>query len=163
MQSATSKEPIESTRSIGSVSSDRRKPNTSRKRIPFSFIIAGIAVLGAIFYLVFINTQSSAVYYMTVTELHKCSTCTTQDVRVAGIVQTNSVVRNDANGSISFAIKDSSSSLSLPVTYTGVVPDIFRPGVQVVVEGYYKGQGAFQAQTLLTKCPSKFQAATPTS
>jgi len=163
VQSATSKEPVESIKPIGSASSDRRKPNTSRKRIPFSFIIAGIAILGAIFYLVFINTQSSAVYYMTVTELHKCNTCTSQDVRVAGIVQAGSVIRNDANGSISFDIKDSSSSLSLPVTYSGVVPDIFRPGVQVVVEGNYKGQGAFQAQTLLTKCPSKFQAATPTS
>jgi cytochrome c-type biogenesis protein CcmE len=33
--------------------------------------------------------------------------------------------------------------------------------VTVVVEGRYTGQGLFQAQSLLTKCPSKFQSATP--
>jgi cytochrome c-type biogenesis protein CcmE len=146
-------------------SSAKRNTNVSRKRrIPFSFILAGIAILGAIFYLVFINTQSSAVYYMTVTELHTCTTCTTQSVRVAGIVQSGTIVRDDANQHITFQLKDSSTSVALPVTYSGVVPDIFRAGIQVVVEGRYsgQGQGAFQAQTLLAKCPSKFQAATPT-
>ena len=157
VQSATSKEAPE----MASTIAEKRKPNASRKRIPFSFILAGIAILGAIFYLVFINTQSSAVYYMTVTELHSCTTCTTQSVRVAGIVQAGSVVRDDAHGRISFTMKDSTTSTGLPVVYSGVVPDIFRPGIQVVVEGHYSGQGAFQAQTLLAKCPSKFQSATP--
>jgi len=130
-----------------------------KRRIPLSFLLAGIAVLGAISYLVFINTQASAVYYMTVTELHSCTTCTTQAVRVAGVVQAGTIVRNDASEHISFMINDGKATL--PVTYSGVVPDIFRAGIQVVVEGKYSGQGAFQAQTLLAKCPSKFQSATP--
>ncbi len=130
-----------------------------KKRIPLSFLLAGIAVLGAIAYLVFINTQASAVYYMTVTELHSCTTCTTQAVRVAGVVQAGSIVRDDAREHISFMINDGKATL--PVTYSGIVPDIFRAGIQVVVEGKYSGQGAFQAQTLLAKCPSKFQSATP--
>lgn len=132
----------------------------SRKRcVPLSFILAGIAILAAIAYLVFINTQASAVYYMTVTELHSCTTCTTQAVRVAGVVQAGSIIRDDAHQHISFVIDDGKATL--PVTYSGVVPDIFRVGIQVVVEGKYSGQGAFQAQTLLAKCPSKFQSATP--
>lgn len=130
-----------------------------KKRVPLSFLLAGIAVLGAIIYLVFINTQASAVYYMTVTELHNCSTCTTQSVRVAGVVQANTIVRDGANERISFMINDGKATL--PVTYSGIVPDIFRAGIQVVVEGKYSGKGAFQAQTLLAKCPSKFQSATP--
>ena len=135
-------------------------PRTPRKRIPLSFIIAGMAILGAVFYLVYINTQASAVYYMTVSELHSCTTCSTQSVRVAGVVQAGSIVHDDANQSLSFTINDGKATL--PVTYSGVVPDIFRAGIQVVVEGHYNGQGAFQAQTLLAKCPSKFQSATPT-
>ncbi|GAC1424093.1 MAG: cytochrome c maturation protein CcmE [Ktedonobacteraceae bacterium] len=130
-----------------------------KRRIPLSFVLAGIAILGAIVYLVFINTQASAVYYMTVTELHNCTTCATQSVRVAGVVQTGSIVRDDAKEHISFKINDGKAIL--PVTYSGIVPDIFRAGIQVVVEGKYSGQGAFQAQTLLAKCPSKFQSATP--
>jgi cytochrome c-type biogenesis protein CcmE len=130
-----------------------------KRRLPLSFILAGIAILGAVLYLVFANTQANAVYYMTVPELKHCTTCTAQSVRVAGIVQTGSVARNDSQ--ITFTISDGNQTL--PITYTGVVPDIFRPGIQVVVEGHYTGQGPFNAQTLLAKCPSKFQSATPTS
>ncbi len=50
----------------------------------------------------------------------------------------------------------------MPVIYKGVVPDTVRAGTQVVVEGHYV-QGVFQASTLLAKCPSKFQAATPSA
>jgi len=131
-----------------------------RKRLRLSFLIAGIAVLGAIIYLVVSNTQANAVYYMTVSELKGCKTCVTQDVRVAGVVEAGSIVRNDERQTISFVITEGSQKL--PVTYTGVVPDIFAPGITVVVEGNYTGSGPFQAQTLLAKCPSKFQAATPT-
>jgi cytochrome c-type biogenesis protein CcmE len=136
------------------------KARQPRKRLPLSFLIAGIAILGAVVYLVYANTQASAVYYMTVPELKHCTICTTRSVRVAGFVQAGSIKRNDQQGLITFTIADSNQSL--PVTYSGIVPDIFRPGTQVVVEGHYTGQGPFQAQTLLAKCPSKFQAATPT-
>ena len=137
-----------------------RPQKRPRLRLRLSFLIAGIAILGAIIYLVVSNTQASAVYYMTVSELQSCKTCVTQDVRVAGVVQAGSIVRNDAQQTISFVITQGSQKM--PVTYTGVVPDIFRPGITVVVEGYYTGSGPFKAQTLLAKCPSKFQAATPT-
>jgi len=133
----------------------------SKRRLPLSFILAGIAILGAVVYLVFANTQASAAYYMTVSELHHCTTCTAQSVRVAGIVQAGSVTRNDSQEQIAFTIDDGKQTL--PIIYSGVVPDIFRPGIQVVVEGHYTGQGPFKAQTLLAKCPSKFQAATPTA
>ena len=130
-----------------------------RKRIPLSFFIAGIAILGAVIYLVYINTQTSALYYMTIPELKHCATCETQDVRVAGYVQAGTIVHNDQTQAVSFVIEDGKQTLQ--VTYSGVLPDIFRAGVQVVVEGHYSGSGPFQAQTLLAKCPSKFQSATP--
>ncbi|GAC1382238.1 MAG: cytochrome c maturation protein CcmE [Ktedonobacteraceae bacterium] len=136
------------------------KPLPPRKRLPLSFIIGGIAILAAVIYLVYANTQANAVYYMTVSELRNCTTCTAQSVRVAGTVQQGSIVRDDQKQLITFVIIQGSQSL--PVTYSGIVPDIFRPGIEVVVEGHYIGQGPFQAQALLAKCPSKFQAATPT-
>jgi cytochrome c-type biogenesis protein CcmE len=132
-----------------------------KRRLPISFILAGIAILGAVLYLVFANTQTNVAYYMTVSELQHCTTCTTQSVRVSGVVQAGSVTRNDAQEQIAFTINDGKQTM--PVIYSGVVPDIFRPGIQVVVEGHYTGQGPFKAQTLLAKCPSKFQAATPTA
>ena len=140
----------------------RRMQPRKRRRLPISFILGGLVILGAVIYLVYANTQANAVYYMTVSELRNCTTCTTQSVRVAGTVLKGSVVRDDAKQQIRFMISDTSSSRPLAVMYSGIVPDIFAPGIQVVVEGHYTGQGPFQAQTLLAKCPSKFVAATPT-
>jgi cytochrome c-type biogenesis protein CcmE len=130
-----------------------------RKRLPISFILGGLAILGAVIYLIYATTQANAAFYLTVPELKSCTTCAAQSVRVAGVVQAGSVVNNEQNQQISFVI--AGSGQSLPVVYSGIVPDIFGPGITVVVEGHYTGTGPFQAQTLLTKCPSKFQAATP--
>lgn len=147
------------------VSTEKSPAARSRKRLPLSFLLAGIAILGSVLYLVYINTQANAVYYMTVPELKHCTTCATQSVRVAGYVQAGSIKPQDnRTQSISFVIEDSQQTL--PVVYSGVVPDIFRAGVQVVVEGHYNyeanaGTQPFQAQTLLAKCPSKFQSASP--
>jgi len=137
---------------------EQSQPPLRRKRLPLSFIIAGLAILGAVGYLVYANTQANAVYYLTVSELKNCTSafCTTQSVRVAGIVQAGSIVRDDQKQTVSFVMTDSGKSL--PVVYSGIVPDIFQPGITVVVEGHYTGHGPFQAQTLLTKCPSKFQS-----
>jgi cytochrome c-type biogenesis protein CcmE len=140
---------------------EEKKSLRPRRRLPLSFMIGGIAILAAVAYLVYANTQASAVYYMTVSELRHCTTCTTQSVRVAGIVQAGSIQRDDQKNVMRFVITE--GNLSLPVTYTGgIVPDIFGAGIQVVVEGYYTGSGPFQATTLLAKCPSKFTVATPT-
>ena len=148
------------------VSTEKLPAARPRKRFPLSFLLAGIAVLGAVLYLVYANTQASAVYYMTVPELKHCTTCATQSVRVAGYVQAGSIKRDNQTQSISFVIEDSHQTL--PIVYGGVVPDIFRAGVQVVVEGHYNYNATartqpFQAQTLLAKCPSKFQSASPTA
>ena len=56
-----------------------------------------------------------------------------------------------------FRIRDRDGSASLPVVYTGVVPDPFREGREVIVSGELK-RGTFVAErdSLVTKCPSKF-------
>ena len=131
-----------------------------RMRMRWSFIIAGVAIAGAILYLVFANTGKSAQYYMTVSELHACSSCGAQTVRVAGVVAANGLTRDNAHQIIHFVVKDGGGTL--PVEYGGVVPDVFKPGIQVVVEGHLTN-GLFKASSLLAKCPSKFQSATPSA
>src|SRR5947208_16948331 len=116
---------------------EEKIPSRRRKRLPLSFIIGGLAILAAVIYLVYANTQANAVYYMTVSELRNCTTCATQSVRVAGVVQQGSIVHDDAHQQIRFVIADDNGRQPLPVVYTGIVPDIFRPGITVVVEGHY--------------------------
>jgi cytochrome c-type biogenesis protein CcmE len=56
-----------------------------------------------------------------------------------------------------FRIRDRDGTKSVPVAYTGSVPDPFRDGREVIVSGELK-QGTFVAEraSLVTKCPSKF-------
>jgi cytochrome c-type biogenesis protein CcmE len=54
-----------------------------------------------------------------------------------------------------FTIIDGSKSL--PVTYKGTVPDTFKPGIDVLIEGRLDKDGIFRATTILTKCPSKYE------
>ena len=56
-----------------------------------------------------------------------------------------------------FAIRDRTGGASVPVVYSGVVPDPFREGREVIVRGRFQ-EGTFVAErdSLVTKCPSKF-------
>ncbi len=122
-------------------------------------IVAVLVVVAAIGYLIYTGFQSTSVYYLTVTEL-KQKGPSVGAVRVAGVVQPNSIERSTTDSTVRFTIADDGGSL--PVVYRGMVPDIFGPGIQVVVEGHYSADGVFQASNLLAKCPSKFTAAVPT-
>ena len=125
------------------------------------FLIAGILILAGLAYLAFTVTKASAVYYLTVPELYARGAAAAQrPVRVSGIVDAGSIERDSSAFVTRFTASDSGGTL--PVTYKGPVPDIFQPGIQVVVEGKLGSDGVFHADTLLTKCPSHFQAATVT-
>ena len=122
-------------------------------------VVAAVIVVIAMGYLIYTGFQSTSVYYLTISEL-KARGPAIGAVRVAGIVQANTIQRSSNDATVHFTIADQGGSL--PVVYTGMVPDIFGPGIQVVVEGHYTTAGVFQATTLLAKCPSKFTAAVPT-
>ncbi len=130
---------------------------TRRRKVPLSFIVAGLAIAGAVLYLVIANTGASAEFYMTISELRTCSSCADRAVRVAGVVA-NDTITHDASQSVHFTIDDGSQTM--PVIYSGTLPDTFHASAQVVVEGHLINS-VFQAQQVLVKCPSKFQAATP--
>lgn len=119
--------------------------------------IAGGVLALAIGYLVMTGVQTTAVYYLTVGELlGQGSTGVGRPVRVAGDVVPGSVERLDGGLALRFLVQDGSGTL--PISYRGgPVPDIFADEVQVVVEGKLQPDGVFHADTLLAKCPSKFE------
>ncbi|HVC35250.1 MAG TPA: cytochrome c maturation protein CcmE [Chloroflexota bacterium] len=137
----------------------RLEPGPASRARSVRVVVAVLIVVSAIGYLIYTGFQSTTVYYLTVSEL-KAKGPAAGAVRVAGIVQANTVVRSANDATVHFTIADQGGSL--PVVYQGMVPDIFGPGIQVVVEGHYTAGSLFQADTLLAKCPSKFTAAVPT-
>jgi cytochrome c-type biogenesis protein CcmE len=67
-------------------------------------------------------------------------------------------VTGDAHGSgLHFRLRDVKGTATVPVVYKGSVPDLFRPGRDIVVEGRFQN-GVFIATpgTMVTKCPSKY-------
>ena len=113
--------------------------------------LPGLVVAGCVGYLIFSASGGSAEYYLTVSELRTQTHA--GDVRVAGVVQ-NDVQKSDGGLHVTFTEKDGTASV--PVDYSGPLPDIFKPGITVVVEGKLGGDGVFHARTLLAKCPSRF-------
>jgi cytochrome c-type biogenesis protein CcmE len=69
-------------------------------------------------------------------------------------------VSGDAHaGGLRFTLRDRNGTATVPVVYTGSVPDLFKTGKDVAVDGRLRN-GTFTAvpNTLVTKCPSKYQA-----
>ena len=77
-------------------------------------------------------------------------------VDLTGKVIPGTIERSDER--LAFQISDRDGDAALPVTYTGTVPDPFRDGREVIVTGKLD-DGTFVAEhdSLVTKCPSKFQ------
>ena len=127
----------------------------SNKRL--QLVVVALVLLSAVGYLVYSGLQTN-VYYQTVGELRGGGAAVAgRPVRVSGLVDEGSIVRQEGGSILRFSMSDDSGSI--PVVYKGAVPDIFQPGIEVVVEGKYAPGGEFTADTLLAKCPSKFDTA----
>ena len=119
------------------------------------FLAGGLVVFLAIGYLIFVGLQSAATYYCTVSELReRGSSLYNSSVRVKGQVAPGSIEVKAAGRELRFTIMDGRESL--PVVYQGVVPDTFRVGAEIVIEGNLNPAGVFQAYTLMPRCPSRY-------
>lgn len=121
------------------------------------FIIGGIIIFSVIGYMVYAGVSDNEVYYMTPTELiAKGEAVYTQGVRVSGKIEDGSIDWDPVALELHFVLIDGKESV--PVHYKGVVPDAFKYGVEVIVEGKFVDGKVFEATELLTKCPSKYES-----
>lgn len=120
------------------------------------FWIGGLILLVAAVFLGYRGFASSATYYYTVSEaIGKGNAIYGETVRVNGLVETGSVEQQAS--SLKFNVTEGTQSL--PVVYQGVVPDSFKAGNEIVIEGRLNSSGLFQADVLMPKCPSKYEPA----
>ncbi len=122
------------------------------------FFIAAIPIVLVLGFLGYKGFASSATYYYTVAEFAaQQSAFVDKNVRVEGKVAEGTVDRKGTT--VKFTMTDGTNNL--PVTYTGVIPDTFKDSAEAVVEGKLNSAGVFEANTLLAKCPSKYEAQQP--
>lgn len=130
----------------------KRKPRVNAK-----LLVAATVLILTVGFLVFNAMGSSMAYYQTIGELRASGKDQTGErVRVGGDVVPGSIQRVGLEDEIRFTVTDGTQTMD--IVYSEVVPDIFKDGVQVVAEGHVGDDGVFQAETLLTKCPSRFEA-----
>ena len=116
--------------------------------------IPALVVAACVGYLIYSASGGATEYYLTVSELRSHSNA--GDVRVAGVVQPDV---QKSGGGLHVTFTEMDKTASVPVDYTGTLPDIFKPGITVVAEGRLGPDGVFHARTLLAKCPSRFSTA----
>lgn len=104
--------------------------------------------------------KQNSIYFLNVSEALAMPAENIQQIRLFGTVAEDGLVFDSQHMGVRFLLADSDdASQRIPVQYRGVVPDLFEPGAEVILEGGYLVQdGVFNAKTLMTKCPSKYEA-----
>jgi cytochrome c-type biogenesis protein CcmE len=121
------------------------KPRTKRAL----WIVAGLAGLGVATALVLNAFQSNLVFFFTPSQVATNEAPRDRAFRVGGMVETGSVVRDKDALTVRFNVTD--TARTIPVVFTGILPDLFREGKGVVAQGRIGPDGIFKASEVLAK------------
>jgi cytochrome c-type biogenesis protein CcmE len=120
----------------------------TRKQRRLVLIGAGLGVLVIAVALMLNALRDSIVFFNSPSDVAEKHVAPGARIRLGGLVKTGSLVRDD-NLRIRFEVTD--GNREIPVTYQGLLPDLFREGQGVVAEGALDGAGVFDADTILAK------------
>jgi cytochrome c-type biogenesis protein CcmE len=123
----------------------------------FKFVVGGLLLIAIVIALIVQATVSTGAYYMTVSELNNAGPgIVGERVRVSGNVVEGSEDWNAQEITLRFAINEESGA-QLPIVFFGPRPDNFQRAASAIVEGQLLPDGTFQADSLLLKCPSRYE------
>jgi len=113
------------------------------------WIVAGLAGLGIATALVLNAFQSNLVFFFTPTQVATNEAPRDRAFRMGGLVEDGSVKREQDGLTVRFRITDTAKTI--PVVFTGILPDLFREGKGVVAQGKLGSDGVFKASEVLAK------------
>lgn len=121
------------------------KPRTKRAAI----IVGGLAVLAVAATLVLNAFNSNLVFFFSPSQVFADEAPRDRSFRIGGLVEEGSIQREPQGLTIRFAVTDRAQKI--PVTYTGLLPDLFKEGKGVVAQGKLGPDGIFRADQVLAK------------
>jgi cytochrome c-type biogenesis protein CcmE len=121
------------------------KPRTRR----LAWIAAGLCLLGTAAALVLSAFQSNLVFFFTPSQIASREAPQGRPFRVGGMVESGSLVREPNTLTVRFRVTDTAQTI--PVSYTGLLPDLFKEGKGVVAQGTLGPDGVFNATEVLAK------------
>ena len=120
----------------------------TRKQKRLAVIGSGLAILAAAAGLVLFALRQEIVFFRTPSDLVDQPIAAGTRLRLGGLVEKGSVVRGQGTD-VSFVVTDTIKTVK--VSYTGILPDLFREEQGVVAEGAMTADGSFIADTVLAK------------
>ena len=115
----------------------------------FAWIAAGVAALGVAAGLVLNTFQSNLVFFFTPTQVAANEAPKERPFRIGGLVEQGSLTRDAGSLTVRFRVTDTAQTI--PVVYTGLLPDLFKEGKGVVAQGTVASDGTFHATEVLAK------------
>ena len=115
----------------------------------FAWIAAGVAALGLAAALVLNAFQSNLVFFFTPTQVAAKEAPQGRVFRIGGLVEKGSLTRDTDSLTVRFRVTDTAQTI--PVVYTGLLPDLFKEGKGVVAQGSLAPDGSFRATEVLAK------------
>lgn len=115
----------------------------------FAFIGLGLVVLGVATVLVLNAFQSNLVFFFTPTQVANGEAPKGRSFRIGGMVEDGSITRDSDGLTVRFVVTDTAKSV--PVTYKGILPDLFKEGKGTVAQGQLGPDGTFVASEVLAK------------
>ena len=121
------------------------KPRTKRALA----IVSGLAALGIASALVLNAFNSNLVFFFSPTQVLAHEAPRDRSFRIGGLVEEGSLQREPTGLTRRFVVTDLAKQV--PVTYTGLLPDLFKEGKGVVAQGKLGADGVFRAEQVLAK------------
>ena len=121
------------------------KPRTRRGLA----IVAGLATLGVAAMLVLNAFQSNLVFFFSPSQIVANEAPRDRAFRIGGMVEEGSLKRDGQSLTVTFVVTDMAQRV--PVSYTGMLPDLFKEGKGVVAQGKLGSDGVFRADQVLAK------------
>lgn len=119
----------------------------TRKRLRLYLVLATLVVLGIAATLILRALNEDLVFFRSPTDVASNRPDAGSLFRLGGLVETGTVEKQGEQ--VSFSVTDLSSAVK--VTYRGLLPDLFREGQGVIVEGAFDEGGQFVAREVLAK------------
>ncbi len=113
------------------------------------FVLGGMSLLGAATCLIIFAFQDNLIFFYSPTDVAEQEILPDQRIRIGGLVEEGSVIAEEDGLTTRFRITDLSETLT--VTYTGILPSLFREGQGVIVQGYLQNRTNFVADEVLAK------------
>jgi cytochrome c-type biogenesis protein CcmE len=120
---------------------------TRHKRL--ALVGAGLVILGLAAWLILSAFQKNLVFFFTPTQVIAGEAPQGRTFRIGGMVEKGTLVHQPDGLTWKFIVTDMSKTL--PVTYRGILPDLFKEGKGVVAEGKLGADNVFSAETVLAK------------